>query len=88
MPDGMPFRLMEYLELVDWTGRQCREDKRGHIDSREPAILNRLGFDSVEWLNAYAHVEKGTLIGTKSSIIEALPLLGRKRLCGFRLPAS
>ncbi len=20
MPDGLPFRLMDYLELVDWTG--------------------------------------------------------------------
>lgn len=34
MPEGLPFRLMDYLELVDWTGRQCREDKRGNIDCR------------------------------------------------------
>ncbi|SFQ22492.1 hypothetical protein SAMN03084138_04414 [Enterovibrio norvegicus DSM 15893] len=88
MPEGIPFQLMDYLELVDWTGRQCREDKCGHIDNRTPEILNRLGFDSVEWLDAYKHVEKGTLIGTESSIKDALPLLGRKRLCGFRLPAN
>ncbi|MEZ8146123.1 alpha-amylase family glycosyl hydrolase, partial [Enterovibrio norvegicus] len=70
------------------TGRQCREDKRGQIDSRTPEILNRLGFDSAEWLDVYKHAEKGTLIGTESSIKGALSLLGRKRLCGFRLPAS
>ncbi|WP_407333872.1 transposase [Enterovibrio sp. 27052020O] len=88
MPDGIPFRLMDYLELVDWTGRQCREDKRGHIDHHEPEILNRLGFDSDEWLSTYAQVERGTLIGSESSIKTALPLLGRKRLCGFRIATS
>ncbi len=86
--EGIPFRLMNYLELIDWTGRQCREDKRGQIDSRTPPILNRLGFDSAEWLDAYKHAEKGTLIGTESSSKGVLSLLGRKRLCGFRLPAT
>ncbi len=88
MPDGIPFRLMDYLELVDWTGRQTREDKRGHIDSQVPEILNRLGFDSTEWLDTYQHAEKGSMIGTESSIKVAFPLLGRKRLSGFRIPAS
>ncbi|MBE1277793.1 transposase [Enterovibrio baiacu] len=88
MPEGLPFRLMDYLELVDWTGRQSREDKRGKIDTRTPEILNRLGFDSDEWLDIYAQVEKGTLVGTETSIKDALPLLGRKRLCGLRIPVS
>ena len=26
MPDGLPFRLTDYLELVDWIGRQIREE--------------------------------------------------------------
>jgi len=43
MPAGLPFSLNDYLELVDWTGRQIREDKRGHIDSDTPPILQRLG---------------------------------------------
>ncbi|MEZ0148233.1 MAG: transposase [Candidatus Reddybacter sp.] len=29
MPDGLPCRLSDYLELVDWTGRIVRDDKRG-----------------------------------------------------------
>ena len=33
IPYSLPFRLLDYLELVDWTGRQIREDKRGSIDS-------------------------------------------------------
>jgi hypothetical protein len=29
MPNGLPFRLTDYLELVNWTGRILRNDKRG-----------------------------------------------------------
>ncbi|VAW58314.1 Mobile element protein [hydrothermal vent metagenome] len=28
MPDGLPFELEEYVELVDLTGRQIREGKK------------------------------------------------------------
>lgn len=31
MPIGLPFRLQDYLELLDWTGGQFREGKRGSI---------------------------------------------------------
>jgi hypothetical protein len=42
MPKGIPFNLVDYLELVDWTGRIIREDKRGHIAENLPPILDRL----------------------------------------------
>jgi hypothetical protein len=29
MPKELPFRLKDYLELVDWTGRAILENKRG-----------------------------------------------------------
>lgn len=31
IPEGLPFRFKDYLELVDWTGRIVREDKSGSI---------------------------------------------------------
>jgi hypothetical protein len=43
---GIPFRLKDYVELVDWTGRIIREDKRGHIASDLPPIIKRMGLDS------------------------------------------
>ena len=30
-PNGLPFKLTDYLELVDWPGRILRDDKRGAI---------------------------------------------------------
>jgi len=37
---GVPFRLIDHLELVDWTGRILRNGKRGQIDDTLPPILD------------------------------------------------
>ncbi|MCP4254170.1 MAG: transposase [Candidatus Scalindua sp.] len=50
-PQGINFTLIDYLELVDWTGRVIREDKRGAISTQAPALLSTLGLDSETWLN-------------------------------------
>ena len=50
-PDtAIPFTLGSYLELVDWTGRIVRQDKRGSIPAGIPLILERLRIDPDEWL--------------------------------------
>ena len=41
--------LVEYLELLDWTGRQIRGDKRGSIPKHLAPILSRLGYDGHSW---------------------------------------
>ncbi|HCO60834.1 MAG TPA: transposase [Porticoccaceae bacterium] len=45
-----PMRLMDYLVLVDATGRVMREDKRGAIDSAAANILERMGIDARAWV--------------------------------------
>ena len=40
--------LDEYLRLLDWCGREVREDKRGTIPADLPPILERLGVDEDE----------------------------------------
>ncbi|VAW65768.1 hypothetical protein MNBD_GAMMA10-3094 [hydrothermal vent metagenome] len=49
MPDGLPFELSEYIELVDLTGRQLREGGKGSIDATELPILQRLGIENDNW---------------------------------------
>ena len=45
----LPFSLESYLELLDWTGRQVRADKRGAIPAHLEPILSRLGITPKAW---------------------------------------
>jgi REP element-mobilizing transposase RayT len=47
---GLPFALLDYLQLINWTGRAIRDDKRGHIPHHLPNILHRLGVAKDDWL--------------------------------------
>ncbi|MCX2803435.1 transposase, partial [Microbulbifer thermotolerans] len=44
------FQLQDYLELVDWSGRCLREDKRGAINEQLPPILDRMQINPRHWL--------------------------------------
>ena len=48
---GIPFSLLDYIELVDWSGRIIREDKRGAISSQRPRLLSTLGLENDIWLS-------------------------------------
>jgi len=50
MPEGLPFHLADYLDLVNWTGRAVRADKRGAIAEDLPPILERIGITRAAWL--------------------------------------
>jgi REP element-mobilizing transposase RayT len=43
--------LDQYLQLVDWTGRQLRLDKPGHIPEQLAPILTRLDCSLESWLD-------------------------------------
>jgi REP element-mobilizing transposase RayT len=81
MPKGLPFRLSDYLELVDWTGRILREDKRGAIPATLPPILERLCIDPRHWVYMTRHFEsrfKG-LVGAVYQLKAACETLGYRR---------
>ena len=81
MPAGLAYRVEDYLELVDWTGRQIREDKRGRIDDDQPAILERLGIETEHWLYLTQHYQSSfkSLVGTAYRVREACRQLGWKK---------
>jgi REP element-mobilizing transposase RayT len=47
---SIPFHLADYCHLVDTTARVMRQDKRGHITSSLPPLLERLGISDDHWL--------------------------------------
>ena len=44
--DTLPFNLKDYLELVDWGGREIKRNKRGYIPASAPPILVRLNMNA------------------------------------------
>ena len=86
MPHGLPFRLTDYIELVDWTGRIMRDDKRGYINNELPPILDRLNIDPKHWHYMTQHFEshfKG-LVGSAYQLKKVCQQLGYKRTPGIK----
>lgn len=46
----LPLKSSEYLELVDWSGRQLRPGKRGRIPPHAAPILDRLDMGPERWV--------------------------------------
>ena len=44
--NAIPINLKDYLELVDWGGREIKGNKRGYIPAHAPPILRRLKMDA------------------------------------------
>ncbi len=55
---GIPYGLIDYLQLVDWTGRIIRDDKCGAISEQRPCLLNLLGLESDTWLELACYFGK------------------------------
>lgn len=47
---GLPFKLMDYLALVEWTGHCIRKDKRGAIPIHIKLLFKRFNINDDDWL--------------------------------------
>lgn len=81
MPDGIPFRLMDYLALVEWT---CDQGQNANSLPR-PHLLTQLNISRETWLSTCSHLGDGNVVGSLSSIQAALPTLGLKRMTGVMI---
>jgi REP element-mobilizing transposase RayT len=72
---AIAFTLRDYLELVDWTGRAQRAEKRGAIDRALPAIMLRLDLDEHGW--SLAMRPRGNVFGRALGRIDHLRLHAR-----------
>ena len=73
---GIGIKPKDYLELVDWTGRQIRDNPSGSIDANAPPILQRLNVSPKHWIYLSTQFEsrfKG-VAGTAESLKQTLSL--------------
>jgi putative transposase len=86
-PDAaIPFALTDYAELIEWTGRAMRNDKRGRIPDNTPALLQRLAIPTDAWLTATHTLETRfpTAIGAEDRIATLCRNLKRQWLRGAK----
>ena len=57
---GIPFEFRDYLELVDWAGREIKRNKRGYIPAHTPPILTRLRMDASPVLDYLGKADQPT----------------------------
>ena len=83
---GIPFRLMDYIELVDWSARQFRENKAS-LDNSTPTILQRLSISQTTWLKACTRLERSrtTAVGCYCHAKITKQHLQKSRIHLFRL---
>ncbi len=80
---GVPYHLLDYIELVEWTGRVVRSDKRGSIDDSLPPILKRLGLEPSDWVIFATDLESqfGNWVGSPSQLSQASDTVGQQWIC-------
>jgi hypothetical protein len=69
----------EYLELLDWTGRQIRADKRGAIPTHLQPILERLQVNAEAWIDTIDRFGRAfrRVVGRVSSMAALASARGR-----------
>jgi len=82
--DGIPFDLKDYLELVDWGGREVKRHKRGYIPAHAPPILTRLKMNAAPVLDYLAKDEIASFgaLGPVSRLRAFATSVGRKFIKG------
>ncbi|SJN52981.1 hypothetical protein VR7878_00130 [Vibrio ruber DSM 16370] len=83
--DGIPFHLIDYIEWVDWIGRQVREGKPGYIDNKQPSILIRLSANHMDSFYLCTQLERKRClwIGSSKRLQIVKDQLNRQRLHGL-----
>ncbi|MCU7933756.1 MAG: hypothetical protein KZQ99_02610 [Candidatus Thiodiazotropha sp. (ex Dulcina madagascariensis)] len=80
MPKGLPFRLTDYLQLIDWTGRAILENKRGFfIPSHLPPILARLQIDPKHYMTQHFESRFKGWVGAAYTLKAVCQRLGYRR---------
>ena len=80
----LPISLTTYLQLLDWTGRQIRGDKRGAIPAELAPVLERLQVSGESWVGMVKKFGRTfrRAAGTPKSLAQEAARYGRRWLQG------
>ncbi len=78
--------LDEYLELLDWTGRQTRADQRAAVPDELQPILNRLHVSEGMWIDTVLNFGRWfhRAAGRQTSLSQEAARHGRRWFAGIR----
>jgi hypothetical protein len=81
----LPLLLDDYLQLLDWTGRQLRRDKSGAIPARLAPILERLHVSAEHWSDTVPQFGRWfhRAVGSAASLRRFAERRGRRWLHGL-----
>ena len=73
--------LGDYLQLLDWTGRQIRSDKRGAMPANLEPLFERLGISTELWVDCVVNFRKWfrSSVGRPKSMEAAAEARGHNR---------
>lgn len=85
IPLGLSLRA--YVELVEWTGKQVRPDKRGALPPNTPSALDRYEVDPHRWATRVKAVGSGywRIIGSAADLVDAAARLNQCWIKGIGL---
>ena len=75
----------DYIELVDFTGREWHPGKRGKIEASEPKALTKLGLDKNHWTTRVKGIGSGywRVVGDLEELIEKAKEISQRTLFGI-----
>jgi hypothetical protein len=82
---SLPIRTGEYLELVDWTGRQLRDGKRGVIRRDAPPVLQSLDLTNQRWAVRVNAIGSGywRVVGEAHDLMAVAQRIGQRWVKGL-----
>lgn len=81
----LPIRLNDYIELVQWTGKQVRPDKRGAIPANAPNVLKQFESKPERWAVRVKAIGSGywRVVGDAQDLIVLAERLNQRWLKGI-----
>jgi hypothetical protein len=81
----LPVRLGDYIELVEWTGKQIRPDKRGAIPKQAPSVLKHLYASEKRWVIQVKGIGSNywRVVGDINDLLEKAKQLNQRWLKGL-----